>query len=307
MVMSLLRAAVIALPASLKDATAADAPNSFKDCDTCPDMIVVPSGKAVLGGEPWDQDMKPTWGKTRDVTIAYEFAIARTEVTRAQYRTFVRETGYVSPTTSCNTWGFNRILGQTEGYTWDNSGYAQREDHPVVCVSWRDATAFTAWLAGKTGKPYRLLSSTEFEYAARAGTRGPWFWGSDSAKACDYANVADDNWRRLYSFGPPFACNDGWERTAPVATYKPNPWGLHDMLGNAWEWTEDCFHERLDQMPTDGSAWREANGGDCSARTPRGGAWASGTDWLKAVSQSRDPAEYHSQLLGFRVAMTVKK
>ncbi|MDX2223771.1 MAG: formylglycine-generating enzyme family protein, partial [Rhodospirillaceae bacterium] len=211
----------------------------------------------------------------------------------------------VSPTTSCNTWGFNRILGQTEGYTWDDPGYPQREDHPVVCVSWQDATAYAAWLAQTTGKPYRLPSSTEFEYATRAGTRGPWYWGPDGAQACAYANVADDNWRRLYSFGPPFACNDGWERTAPVASFKPNPWGLHDLLGNAWEWTEDCFHADLAKIPTDGRAWGPEDGGDCGARTPRGGAWASGTDWLKAVSQSRDPVAYHSQLLGFRVALTV--
>ncbi len=292
---------------SFANAQDSNAPKSFKDCPTCPEMIAVPSGKAILGGEPWDQDMKATWGQTREVNIRYTFAVARAEVTRAQYREFVRDTGYVSPTTSCNTWGFNRILGQTEGYTWDNPGYAQREDHPVVCVSWQDATAYTAWLATKTGKPYRLLSSTEFEYATRAGTRGPWFWGTDNTKACEYANVADDNWRRLYSFGPPFACNDSWERTAPVASFKPNPWGLHDMLGNAWEWTEDCFHGSLDRMPRDGSAWRDADGGDCTARTPRGGAWASGTDWLKAVSQSRDPATYHSQLLGFRVALTIGK
>jgi formylglycine-generating enzyme required for sulfatase activity len=279
--------------------------NSFKDCETCPEMIVVPSGKAILGGEPWDQDMKASWGPTREVEIRYRLAMAKTEVTRAQYRRFVAETGYVSATTSCNTWGYNRILGQTEGYTWDDPGYAQREDHPVVCVSWQDATAFVAWLAAKTGKPYRLPSSTEFEYTARAGTRGPWFWGPDGTKACDYANVADDNWRRLYSFGPPFACNDQWERTSPVGSYKPNPWGLHDMLGNAWEWTEDCFHETFKGVPTDGSAWREAGGGDCTARTPRGASWASGTDWMKAVSQSRDPEAYHSQLLGFRVALTV--
>lgn len=307
MSMFFLVAALAAGTLSIPDVVAADAPKSFKDCETCPDMVVVPAGKAVLGGEPWDQDHRATWGRTREVTIKYIFAVARTEITRAQYREFIRAGGYVSATTSCNTWGFNRILGQTEGYTWDNPGYAQREDHPVVCVSWQDATAFVNWLAAKTGKPYRLLSSTEFEYAARAGTRGPWFWGTDGAKACEHANVADDNWRRLYSFGPPFACNDNWERTAPVGSFKPNPWGLYDMLGNAWEWTEDCFHEKLDRMPTDGSPWRETDGGDCSARTPRGGSWASGTDWLKATSQSKDPAAYHSQLLGFRVGMTMPK
>jgi len=174
-----------------------------------------------------------------------------------------------------------------------------------VCVSWEDATAYVAWLAKQTKKPYRLLSSSEFEYAARSGTRGPWFWGTESAKACDYANVADDTFRRLYSYAPVFACNDSWERTAPVGSFKPNAWGLHDMLGNAWEWTDDCFHSSFDNIPTDGRAWLAENNGDCKNRTPRGGAWASGTDWLKAVSQSRDPTIYRSQLLGFRVALTL--
>jgi formylglycine-generating enzyme required for sulfatase activity len=278
---------------------------AFKDCPTCPEMVVLPQGKTWLGAEPWDQDMKTSWGKLREVTIGYSLAIARHEVTRAQYREFVAATKYKSPTTSCNTWGFNRILGQTEGYTWDHPGQPQREDSPVVCVSWEDATAFTKWLAKKTGKPYRLLSSTEFEYATRAGTRGPWFWGSDNAKACEFANVADDTYRRLYSYGPVFNCNDGWERVAPVGSFKPNPWGLHDMLGNAWEWSEDCFHADMSNVPTDGRAWMAEDNGDCKARTPRGGAWASGTDWLKAISQSRDPIEYHSQLLGFRVALTL--
>jgi formylglycine-generating enzyme required for sulfatase activity len=243
----------------------------------------------------------------RTVKIAAPFAVARTETTRAQYRAFVQATGYASRTTACNTWGLNRILGFVEGETWDNPGYPQREDHPVVCVSWEDATAYAAWLAKATGKPYRLLSSTEFEYAARGGTRGPWFWGTDNALACQYANVADGVYRRLYSYGPVFNCDDGWERTAPVASFKPNPFGLYDMIGNAWEWTEDCFHVEMARVPTDGRAWRGEDGGDCAFRTPRGGAWASGTDWAKATAQSKDPADYHSQLLGFRVGIAVGK
>jgi formylglycine-generating enzyme required for sulfatase activity len=220
---------------------------TFKDCGTCPEMVVLPGGTAMLGGEPWEQDARASWGRLREVTIAYGFAVAKTEVTRAQYREFVTATKYASPTTSCNTWGFTRILGQTDGYTWDNPGHPQREDAPVVCVSWEDATAFVAWLAARTGKPYRLLSSSEFEYA----------------------NVADDTYRRLYSYGPVFACNDNWERLAPVASFKANPFGLHDMLGNAWEWTDDCYHEDMAGVPTDGRPWLAEDGGNCKARTPR--------------------------------------
>ncbi|MDX2141795.1 MAG: SUMF1/EgtB/PvdO family nonheme iron enzyme [Rhodospirillaceae bacterium] len=287
-----MRALLVLIATVLFGFAAAAQPQSgetFKDCETCPEMMVLPTGKAWLGAEPWDQDMKPTWAPLREVTINYAFAVAKLEITRAQYREFVKATKYESKTTSCNTWGFNRILGQTEGYAWDNPGQPQRDDAPVVCVSWQDATAFVNWLAKKTKKPYRLLSSTEFEYATRAGTRGPWFWGPDNAKACEFANVADDTYRRLYSYGPVFACNDNWERLAPVGSFKANPWGLHDMLGNAWEWTEDCFHADMSRIPTDGRAWGPEDGGDCAARTPRGGAWASGTDWLKAIQPKPGP------------------
>jgi formylglycine-generating enzyme required for sulfatase activity len=279
----------------------------IQDCAACPPMVVVPAGTAVLGAEPWEQDRRATEASVRTVKITAPFAVARTEITRAQYRAFVQATGYVSKTTACNTWGFNRIIGFVEGATWQAPGFPQREDHPVVCVSWEDATAYAAWLAQTTGKPYRLLSSTEFEYAARGGTRGPWFWGTDNTQACQYANIGDAVYRRLYSYGPVFNCDDGWERTAPVASYKPNPFGLYDMIGNAWEWTDDCFHAELARIPTDGRAWREEDGGDCAFRTARGGAWASGTDWAKASSQSKDPTGYQSQLLGFRVALTLAR
>ena len=104
---------------------------------------------------------------------------------------------------------------------------------------------------------------------------------------------------------PVFNCNDGYERTAPVGTFQANPWGLHDMLGNAWEWTDDCVHSDPTHAPRDGRAWLEENGGDCERRVPRGGSWVSGTDWVRAAAQAADGANYHSQLLGFRVAVSL--
>ena len=242
----------------------------------------------------------------REVAIRYRFSVAKTETTRAQYRAFVEQTDHEMSDEGCNTWTGNRILGYVKAHDWDAPGYPQNEQHPVVCVSHTDAAAYANWLAQKTGRPYRLLSSTEFEYTTRAGTRGPWFWGPDNASACEYANVADSAFRKTFQYAPVFNCNDGFERTAPVGSFKANPWGIHDLLGNAWEWTDDCVHSHGENVPTDGRPWTNENGGDCTRRVPRGGSWVSGTDWVRASAQAADGAEYHSQLLGFRVALTLE-
>ena len=283
--------------------------DSVKDCSTCPEMIVVPSGSAILGSEPWSANRKGGDGPIRDVAINYSLAVAKTETTRAQYRAFVTATGYETTyaegRAGCNTWTYDRVLGFVRDHTWDAPGYDQREDHPVVCVSWADAAVYAAWLAETTGKPYRLLSSTEYEYATRAGTRGPWFWGTSNGDACTYANVADSTFRRFYDYAPVFACDDGYQQTSPVGAFTANPWGLHDMLGNAWEWTDDCVHSDMSNAPTDGRAWLGEDDGNCAKRVPRGGSWVSGTDWVRAAAQAGDWALYHSQLLGFRVALTM--
>lgn len=279
----------------------------IQHCESCPEMLVMPSGKAMLGVEPYEANVKRGDLPLREVEIKYAFAVAKTEITRAQYRGFMEETSYEMSDNGCNTWSHTRILGYVKNHNWESPGYPQTEEHPVVCVSYLDAREFAKWLAQKTGMPYRLLSSTEFEYAARAGTRGPWYWGSAAKDACEYANVADDTFRRNHTYAPVFNCNDEYEFTAPVAKFKPNEWGLHDMLGNAWEWTEDCLHEDKSKAPLDGSAWLEEDKGNCERRVPRGGSWVSGSDWVRAGAQAGDLAHYHSQLLGFRVALTISE
>ncbi|MEM1091547.1 MAG: SUMF1/EgtB/PvdO family nonheme iron enzyme [Pseudomonadota bacterium] len=276
----------------------------FRDCSDCPEMIEIPSGTATLGAEPYEANTKAGDLPLREVTIAYRLAVAKTEVTQAQYRAFMEASGHQMSQLGCNTWNVNRIMGYVRAHTWEAPGYPQNDSHPVVCVSHEDATAYASWLAEKTGKPYRLLSSTEFEYALRAGTRGPWFWGLSNADACQYANVGDNTFRRHFEYAPVFHCDDGYLQTAPVGSFEPNPWGLHDMLGNAWEWTDDCVHRQSKAIPLDGRAWLAEDNGDCSRRTPRGGSWVSGTDWVRAAAQAGDGAGYHSQILGFRVALT---
>lgn len=285
---------------------AANPGDVITDCDDCPTMVIIPSGKAILGKEPFEANSKAHELPLRDVNIRYSLAVAKTETTRAQYRAFMQDSEYVMRAEGCNTWTATRILGYVKAHDWDDPGYPQNEQHPVVCVSHSDASAYADWLAEKTGKPYRLLSSTEFEYATRAGTRGPWFWGTDNRKACEYANVADTTFRQRFEHAPLFSCDDGYDRTAPVGSFLANPWGLHDMLGNAWEWTDDCIHKDSKDGPSNGSAWLANDNGNCEFRVPRGGSWVSGTDWVRAAAQAGDRAIYHSQLLGFRVALTLK-
>ena len=295
----------VALPAH---AQSSDAGTIFKDCDTCPEMVVIPKGTATLGSEPWEQGRLPVEGPVREVTIDYALAVAKYETTRTQFAEFIAATGYEPvDNLQCFSWNYSRYLGFVEGHTWNNPGIFQEPNHPVICVSWQDGRAFANWLSEKTGRKYRLPSTTESEYATRAGTRGAWFWGTNSFEACEYANVADISFRQVYKFDAPFDCDDAYQNTAPVGTFKPNPWGLHDMLGNVWEWTSDCGHDTADNPPTDGSAWTSGRDADCSMRTLRSGSWVTGTSQVRASAQYYFADVYHSQIAGFRLVTVIEE
>ncbi len=144
-------------------------------------------------------------------------------------------------------------------WSWRNPGYAQDPDHPVTCVSWADAQAYALWLSEITGATYRLPSETEWEYAARGGTQTARYWGDGRDEACLYENIADQSLKRVrpnrVALGEPpyeFACDDGFAFTAPVASFRPNPFGVYDMIGNAREWVWDCFDKDLSRKPRDG-------------------------------------------------------
>ncbi len=136
--------------------------------------------------------------------------------------------------------------GLYEPGAWRDQGW-QSDDRPVVCVNWEDAQAYVQWLREETGHPYRLPTESEWEYAIRAGTKTRFYWDYRAPDLCTYANSGD--------------CDDGWERTAPVGSFRGNGFWLHDMAGNVSEWAEDCWHENYDGAPRDGSAW--TRGGDC--------------------------------------------
>jgi formylglycine-generating enzyme required for sulfatase activity len=177
-----------------------------------------------------------------------------------------------------------------------------------VCVSWDDAKAYVDWMARKTGKPYRLLSEAEFEYAARGRTSPgtyPSFWfGEDERDLCRYANGADQKaWDSIIALKNwPFApCNDGYAYTSPAGHFESNAFGLYDMAGNAGQWTADCFHDSYNGAPSNGSVWATR---DCKrGRVVRGGEWSSFPTFLHAARRSEGAGAAH--INGVRLARTL--
>ena len=167
-------------------------------------------------------------------------------------------------------------------------------------VSWDDITKeYLAWLVLKSGKSYRLLSEAEWEYAARAGSTTPFYFGSDEKQLCDHANVADQVGKRTYPDWIIADCRDGYLGTAPVGSFKPNAFGLFDMHGNVLEWVADCWNASYRGAPSDGSAWAT---GECGTRVLRGGSWAREPRYQRLATRNKYQTNTRSFSIGFRVA-----
>jgi len=165
----------------------------------------------------------------------------------------------------------------------------------VVCVSWNDANKYADWLSEVSGHHYGLASEAQWEYAARGQTTTSRYWGDKPDEACQYANVDDAS----------HSCKDGYENTAPVDSLKANAFRLYDMLGNAWEWTQDCWHESYEGAQTDGSAWTE--GVDCSLRVIRGGSWLlTGPRSVRSAGRGGSTPGNRGDDTGFRLARTIE-
>ena len=266
----------------------------FRDCPDCPEMIVVPSGRFTMGSPRSEQGRQNDEGPAHPVTIQYRFAVSVHEVTRGEFGRFVAATNRVMGD-SC--WTLEGKWIERAGVGWRNPVFSQEDNHPVVCVSWRDAKAYVRWLLEQTGKRYRLLSEAEWEYAARAGTTVPFHFG---------ATISTDqaNYHGSYTYG------SGREgvylgRTTPVGSFPANGFGLHDMHGNVWEWVEDCWHEDYSGAPTDGSAW--LSGGTCERRVLRGGSWYNAPWNLRSADRAWFVAGYRPYAIGFRVARTLAR
>jgi len=230
------------------------------------------------------------------VRLNYPLAVGRYEVTVGEYKAFVEATGHDAGN-GCYVFNGHRWVNELSK-SWRDPGFSQSAQDPVTCVNWNDAQDYVTWLSRKTGKRYRLLSEAEWEYAARAGSPAQYAFNGSVADLCGYANGADRgsvfDWRNN-------SCSDGFaERTAPVGRFRANAFGLYDMLGNLWEWTADCWHDKYDGAPADGAAW--TSGGDCSRRVLRGGSWDSRPKNLRAAFRTGDRSTAQYNFVGIRIA-----
>jgi serine/threonine-protein kinase len=268
----------------------------FKDCATCPDMIVVPRGTFTQGSPASEQGRESSEGPQHSVRIDYPLAVAQFEVTRQQFAQFVSEVGYTL--SGCSTYeeGSWKLRNNRD---WQSPGFYQDETEPVTCVSWEDARRYTDWLTKKTGKDYRLLSASEWEYIARAGTDTARSWGNNPNIACQLTNIADRATLDNYPGWEIHDCMDGYVYTAPMEVMKPNEFGVYATLGNVFEWVEDCWNNNYQGAPRDGSAWTE---GDCAKRLLRGGSWFSQPKHVRSAFRNRFNSDARASTFGFRVA-----
>jgi formylglycine-generating enzyme required for sulfatase activity len=235
-----------------------------------PTLVPLPGGWLMMGSPEDEPERSDDEGPRHAVRIE-PFAIGRTEVTVADFRTFVDATDHVTDAergAGCFVWSEEKTEWAQRRYAdWRAPGFAQDDNSPVVCVSWNDAVAYADWLSVQTGEDYRLPTEAEWEYATRAGTETP-FWTGD----CIHTDQANYDGNSDYN---DCGADTGVYRQQTVAagSLPANPFGLHEVAGNAWEWVADCWHDSYDGAPIDGSAWLGEDGGDCARRVVRGGGW----------------------------------
>jgi formylglycine-generating enzyme required for sulfatase activity len=249
-----------------------------KDCADTPDLMFIPAGKFRMGdvlgnGYDYERPVHPVQVEA--------FLIGRYEVTVAEW------------------------LACANSGACPGAGAAQDSapNHPIALVSWDEAQQYVAWLSRHTSRSYRLPSEAEWEYAARAGSETQYTWGNNEASVCQHANVLDLSGRQAnpawtWSVG----CDDGFARAAPVGSFPPNAWGLHDMIGNVWEWVADCWHGNYDGAPDNGSPWVEEG---CPKRVNRGGGWGNHPRTTRVSTRDGDVHTARSDGLGFRVARNI--
>ena len=265
---------------------------TFRECPGCPQMVGVPAGKFLMGSSAHEPGRFDSEGPQHVVTVK-AFALGQFDVTSEEFLTFLRASRYQPA--PCNP-----LLGLGWKVAGRDLAYPPSQDEPprwpAVCLSWKDAQAYIGWLnaqvkaahpvlASRNG-PYRLPTEAEWEYAARAGSNTARWWGEEIGAANANCN----------------GCGSEWDNRvlAPVDAFAPNPFGFYGMLGNAWQWTQDCWHPSYAGAPPDGSAWLEQN---CAKHVLRGGAWNNVPIFVRAAARNGGDGDYdYSSLAGFRVA-----
>ena len=257
-----------------------------------PEMVWIESGCFAMGSAPSEagrDDNEP-----RHPVCVEAFSISRHEVTRGQYAVFVSETGRET-LDDCQTYS-DGGWGSRAGHSWRDPGYAQSDEHPVVCVSRDDALAYAEWLSQRRGRSYRLPTESEWEYAARAGSTTARHWGNDAGRACVWGNVGDRALRRHYRdwSWTTHPCDDGHVHTAPVGSYRVSLHGIHDMAGNVWEWTCSSY------APAYRGAEGHCTSGDRNG-VVRGGSWSNSPRWVRSAARFENRADARLDLVGFRL------
>ncbi|MDE0055585.1 MAG: SUMF1/EgtB/PvdO family nonheme iron enzyme, partial [Gammaproteobacteria bacterium] len=303
----------------------------FRDCPDCPEMVGVPAGSFEMGSRRREKGRFRDEGPVRDVEIADGLAVGVYEVTRAEFARFIEESRHeTGGICEVVLYGRRETVGEAG---WRSPGFRQHGSHPVVCVDWYDARAYTQWLSRRTGKTYRLPSEAEWEYVARAGSTAPrpWLRSEDArsrraswARQCAHVNGADlslaekiiaeaqstageENANAASKFadavsGAVASCEDWHFFTAPVGSYRSNDLGVYDIIGNVYEWTEDCWNKNYRRAPTDGSPWTT---GDCQYRVGRGGAYLSGPRALRPAYRRALRNTDKLTNVGFRVVRSI--
>jgi formylglycine-generating enzyme required for sulfatase activity len=291
--------AVAEQPLSLERERALKPQDKFKECAGCPEMVVIEAGEFEMGSPDSEAERYPEEGPRHRVKIGRPFAVGKLMVSRDEFEAFVRDTGYSSD--RCWTLEDGRVEERL-GRSFRNPGFTQNGNHPAVCVSWDDARAYAAWLTRKTGKVYRLLSESEWEYAARAGSTSPFWWGDMiSTDKANYNGSAAESVNSVYMDGRK---GENREATVPVESFAANPFGLYQVHGNAFEWVEDCWNNNYRN-----AAWDDAASvmGNCSRHVRRGGAWNYIARTLRSAYRDSRPAFGRYSNTGLRIARTLNQ
>jgi formylglycine-generating enzyme required for sulfatase activity len=270
------------------------------------DFVRIPAGNFQMGSPPGRTGRQPD-EDLHSVQITRPFFLGKCEVTRGQFAAFVNETGYRTEAENDGGWGYNAATGKTEGrsktYSWRDTGFPRTDNHPVVNVTWNDADAFCHWLARKIGRPVRLPTEAEWEYAARAGSFLPYYSGDDPAALVKIGNMADATAKQQFAdWEDAMPQADGHVFSAPVGQFLANKFGLHDMLGNVWEWCQDWYGPYSDLNSKD--PVRETPLPSIPGRVMRGGGWGKRTPRNPPATRRVAGAPGSRDIdLGFRVAV----
>ena len=264
----------------------------FQDCSECPQMIVVPAGEITIGSPQSEEARGENEGPQYPVNIRNSFAVGLYEVTHGEFRTFIEQTGHKIEN---GCYSYNRKWRLDRDLNWQNPGFEKTDRSPIVCINWNDAKAYVNWLVEKTGRTYRLLSESEWEYVARAGTGTPFSTGAT-------ISTGQANYNGKYKYGYGKTGKDR-KKATQVGSFSPNPFGLYDMHGNVYEWVEDCYNESYTNTPKDGKPWLKGN---CDIRVLRGGSWNNAPALLRSsYRRAWHPSSLRYNNAGIRVARTL--